>query len=123
MTNYSTIMSLETTDRRGMELDLEEAHDAIILEFARSKALQMAAQKKASEVEKALEDARIGESLALSGATGESSWQANNGPAFMLSVNALSNRLTILRMLGYGEKPATDFGLITLSDAFHALVA
>lgn len=123
MNTYHKIMALETTDRRGMTFDLDAAHDAIILEFARSETLRTAAKKKAEEVEERLELAKNSEAIAFVGASGESSWRANNGPALTLLVETLKNRLIVLRMLGYGEKPSAGFGLISLNDAFHALVS
>jgi hypothetical protein len=122
MTTYHKIMALETTDRRGMTFDLDVAHDAIILEFARFGSLRTAAQKKAVETEEGLKRAKNSEAMAFAGAFGEGSWQANNGPALTLLVETLKNRLIVLRMLGYGEKPPAGFGLISLNDAFQALV-
>ena len=123
MTTYHKIMALETKDRRGMTLDPEEAHDAIILEFASFGSLRTAAQKKAVETEERLELAKNSEALAFAGAFGEASWQANNGPEPTLLVETLKNRLIVLRMLGHGERPPAGFGLISLNDAFYALVS
>lgn len=122
MTNFHSIIALETTNRGGYALGLEEAHDAIILEFARSEALRAAAQNKAAEVEASLLQARRAEDLVFISSSGEKSWNDNGGPTITLTVAALENKLTILRALGYGEKPPADFGLITLSAALHALI-